>query len=86
MPPSAKWIPDGYHSVIPQIWVKEADKQIDFLKIAFDAKEAKRFTMPDGSVGHAEIRLGDSVIILSEAQDEDYRPTHSEFHLYVEGL
>lgn len=84
MASSVKWIPEGYHRVIPQIRVKGADKQIDFLKRVFDAKETKRITMPDGSIAHAEIRLGDSVIMLSEALDEDYRPTYSEFHLYVE--
>ena len=84
MASSVNWIPEGYHTVIPQIRVKEAEKQIDFLKRVFDAKETKRLTMPDGSIAHAEIRLGDSVIMLSEALDEDYRPTYSEFHLYVE--
>jgi hypothetical protein len=47
--------------------VKDADKQIAFLKKAFEAKETKRFKLPDGSVVHAEIRIGDSAIMLSEA-------------------
>lgn len=84
MSPSVKWIPDGYHAVIPQIRVKGADKQIDFLKKAFDAQETERLTMPDGSIAHAEVRLGNSVIMLSDAVDDDYKPTYSEFHLYVE--
>ncbi len=51
---------------------------------ALNSNSAEAFIMPDGSMAHAEVRLGDSVIMISEAQDEDYRPAHSEFHLYVE--
>lgn len=84
MTSSVKWMPDGYHAVIPQLRVQDAEKQINFLKKAFDARETKRFSMPDGAIAHAEVRLGDSVIMLSEVQNEDYMPTHSEIHLYVE--
>ncbi|MGA9934971.1 MAG: VOC family protein, partial [Nitrososphaeraceae archaeon] len=69
---SVKSIPEGYHTVTPYLLVQGADKLIDFVKKAFDAKETDRYSMPDGSVGHAEIRLGDSVIMLSEAMGEEY--------------
>jgi PhnB protein len=81
---SVKSIPDGYHTVTPYLLVQGADKLIDFVKKAFDAKEIDRYAMPDGSVGHAEIRLGDSVIMLSEAMGEEYKPTTAGIHLYVE--
>ena len=81
---SVKSIPDGYHTVTPYLLVQGADKLIDFVKKAFDAKETDRYSMPDGTVGHAEIRLGDSVIMLSEAMGEEYKPMTSGIHLYVE--
>jgi PhnB protein len=81
---SVKSIPDGYHTVTPYLLVQGADKLIDFVKKAFDAKETDRYSMPDGSVGHAEIRLGDSVIMLSEAMGEEYKPMTAGIHLYVE--
>ncbi|CAN5371059.1 hypothetical protein BH18THE2_BH18THE2_33350 [soil metagenome] len=40
--------------------------------------------MPDGTIGHAEVRLGDSVIMVSDAQGEEYKPMQSGIHLYVE--
>jgi PhnB protein len=71
---SLKSIPDGYHTVTLYILVQGADKLINFIKKAFDAKEAERVTMPDGLIGHAEVRLGDSVIMVSDAKGEQYKP------------
>jgi PhnB protein len=79
-----KPIPDGYHTVTPYILVQGADKLIDFVKKAFDAKETERYSMPNGTIGHAEVRLGDSVIMVSDAQGEDYKPMAAGIHLYVE--
>jgi PhnB protein len=81
---SVKSIPDGYHTVTPYLLVQGADKLIDFAKKAFNATETGRYSMPDGSVGHAEIRLGDSVIMLSDAMGEANKPTSAGIHLYVE--
>lgn len=81
---SVKPIPEGYHTVIPYIIVKGADKLIDFVKKAFDAKETERYPMPDGSIGHAEVRIGDSVIMIADAQGEEYKPMAAGIHLYVE--
>jgi PhnB protein len=81
---SVQPIPDGYHTVTPYLLVQGADKLIDFVKKAFDAKETERYSMPDGSIGHAEIRLGDSVIMLSEAMGEEYKPTAARIHLCVQ--
>ena len=74
-----KPIPDGYHTVTPYILVQGADKLIDFVKKAFDAKETERYSMPNGTIGHAEDRLGDSVIMVSDAQGEDYKPMELGF-------
>jgi PhnB protein len=81
---SVKPIPDGYHTVTPYMLVQSAEKLIDFLKKAFDAMETERFSMPDGTIGHAEVRLGDSVIMLAEAKGEEYKPSVSGIHLYAE--
>jgi uncharacterized glyoxalase superfamily protein PhnB len=48
-------IPNGYHTVTPYILVQGAEKLIDFVKKAFDAKETERYLMPDGTIGHAEV-------------------------------
>jgi PhnB protein len=81
---SVKTIPDGYHTVTPYLLVQGAEKLIDFVKKVFDAKETVRMSMPDGAIGHAEVRLGDSVIMLSEAQGGEYKPMPSGIYLYVE--
>jgi uncharacterized glyoxalase superfamily protein PhnB len=76
-------IPEGYHTVTPWIVVKGAAELIDYLKTAFDAEEMARETNPDGSIGHAEIKIGDSVIMLFDAK-ENWPATPGFFRLYVE--
>jgi PhnB protein len=80
---AVKPIPDGYHNVIPYLVVPEAASMIDFLKRAFGATEICRFTRPDGGVGHAEVRIGDSVVMLSGAS-EACKPMPAGIYLYVE--
>jgi PhnB protein len=60
-------IPDGYHSITPYLCIKGATEAIEFYKRAFDAAEVFRLVTPDGEIGHAEIRIGDSSFMLSEA-------------------
>ena len=68
---AVKPIPEGYHSVTPYLIVNGAAAALDFYKKAFGAKELFRFPMPDGRIGHAEIKIGDSHIMLAdEPQDE----------------
>lgn len=62
----AKAIPDGYHSVTPYLIIDGAAKAIDFYKDAFGAVELFRMAGPDGRVGHAEIKIGDSPIMLAD--------------------
>lgn len=61
---SVNAIPEGFHSLTPYLGVKEAAKAIDFYKKAFGAIEVMRLGMPDGSIGHAELRIGDSPLML----------------------
>ncbi len=79
---AVKPIPDGYHTVTPYLTVQGVPKLIDFLKQAFEAQEIERMTQPDGTIGHAEVRIGDSVVMMGEARDE-WKPMPSGIYLYV---
>jgi PhnB protein len=59
-------IPAGYHSVTPYLVIKDAARAIDFYKEVFGATELARMLMPDGSIMHAEIKIGDSPIMLTD--------------------
>lgn len=65
-----KPIPDEYHSVTPYLIVKGAAKAIEFYQQAFGATELMRMPGPDGRVGHAEIRIGDSPVMLADEHPE----------------
>lgn len=67
---SVKPIPNGYHAVTPYLIVRGAAKAIDFYKEAFGAAELMRVPMPDGRLGHAEVRVGDSVVMLADENPE----------------
>jgi PhnB protein len=62
----AKSIPEGYHTATPYLIIKDAAKAIEFYKKAFGATELMRMAQPDGKVGHAEIKIGDSPIMLAD--------------------
>jgi PhnB protein len=62
----AKPIPDGYHTVTPYLSVHDAAKAIDFYKRAFDATELHRMGGSHGKITHAEIKIGDSIIMLAD--------------------
>ena len=66
MPSHAKPIPDGYHTATPYLAVHDAAKAIDFYKRAFDATELHRMQGPQGKVMHAELKIGDSIIMLAD--------------------
>lgn len=63
---SVKPVPEGYNTVSIYIAVKDAAAAIDFYRRAFGAEELYRLVGPDGRIGHAEMRLGDSTIMLSD--------------------
>jgi PhnB protein len=80
---TVKPIPDGYHTVTPYLTVQGATTLIEFLKQGFEAKEICRILHPEGGIMHAEVSIGDSVIMVSEARDE-CKPMPSFMYLYVE--
>src|SRR5262245_19546672 len=61
-----KPVPDGYHTVTPYLIISGAAKAIEFYKKAFGATELLRLEGPGGSIGHAEIKIGDSIIMLAD--------------------
>lgn len=79
----ARPIPEGYHTVTPIIVASSAAALIDYLKAAFDAEETVRLTHPDGKIDHAEIRIGDTFIIVFEA-NENLPATPGFFRLYAD--
>ena len=66
MSKSVRAIPEGYHTVTPYLTCKNTAQAIDFYKSAFGAKEIMRMAGPDGKIGHAEIKIGDSHIFLAD--------------------
>ncbi|MEP7335408.1 MAG: VOC family protein [Actinomycetota bacterium] len=89
----AKAIPDGYHSVTPYLAVDDAAAAIDFYARAFGATERYLMPAPDGKVAHAELEIGDSLVMLSDgfpgAQDKTPKElggTTVAMFLYVEDV
>ena len=74
--------PAGYHTVTPYIVVSDALKLIEFMKQAFDAVEMERMMRPDGTIGHVEMRIGDSMIMLGQSAGE-WKPMPIGLYLYV---
>jgi len=70
---AVKPIPDGYHSVTPYLIVKGASRAIEFYKKAFGATELMRFPGPNDTVAHAEIKIGDSAVMLADEGQGNYR-------------
>ena len=86
-------IPAGYHSVTPYLAVKGAAEALEFYRRAFGAKEIMRMPGPGGSIGHAEIRIGDSRIMLADeyaAMDflspKERGGTTVTIHLYMKNV
>ena len=78
-------IPEGFHTVTPYLVVQGADKLIAFLKHAFDAQEIHRTMRPDGAVMHAEIKIGDSHLMMSEGGGP-FPAMPAAFYLYVKDV
>lgn len=75
-------IPTGYHTVTPYFTVAGAAQLIEFLKQAFEAQALRCTTRLDGSILNAEVQIGDSIVMISEAKDE-WKPMPSAIYLYV---
>jgi PhnB protein len=65
-----KPIPAGYHTVTPYLTLDDATAAIEFYKDAFGATERVRMEAPGGKIGHAELEIGDSVVMLADAMPE----------------
>jgi len=90
---AVKPIPDGYSSVTPYLALKQAADAIEFYRRAFGAKERMRLVAPNGKVGHAELTIGDSVIMLADEHPEknfrspeSFNGTSITLHLYVKDV
>jgi PhnB protein len=90
---AAKPVPDGYHTVSPYLAVEDAARAIDYYVKAFGAKEVVRMDAPGGKIGHAELEIGDSHVMLSDPFPQaSTRPpkelggTSASVFLYVEDV
>lgn len=84
-------IPAGYHTVTPYLIVRGAARAIDFYRNAFGASEVMRFDEPNGRIAHAEIRIGDSHVMLADESDAYRSPqtlggAGASLMLYVEDV
>ena len=76
-------VPDGYHSITPYFTVRDAARLIEFLVAAFNATIIVDKRYSSGTVQHARVRIGDSIIMMNESTGE-YPVNLSQIHLYVE--
>jgi uncharacterized glyoxalase superfamily protein PhnB len=76
-----KAVPEGYRTVTPFLNVKGAAEALEFYKKAFGAEEKTKMPGPNNTIMHSEIRIGDSLVMVSDAMMNP--PTQSSIHLYV---
>src|SRR4029079_18575688 len=74
MAKAKKAVPEGHHTVTPQLILDSAAQAIEWYKKALGAEEVARATGPDGKILHAEIRIGDSLIMLNDGMGEGKGP------------
>src|SRR3974390_2880876 len=79
---STKPVPDGYHTVTPYLVLENASRAIEFLKRALGAEVTFMMKGDDGSVRHAEVKVGDSMLMLGQAGGE-WKARPMTFYLYV---
>ena len=82
---AVKPIPDNYHTVTPYLVVPGAARVIDFLKQTFDAKEVVRMAGPGGSIAHAEIQIGDSIVMMGDPMPSQ-APMPAQLYVYVKDV
>ncbi|MGD1079567.1 MAG: VOC family protein [Candidatus Sulfotelmatobacter sp.] len=90
---SVKPIPEGYHTLTPYLTVRDAARAIEFYKQAFGAQERGVMKAPDGKVMHAELKIGDSIIMLADEfpaygalSPQTSGGAGMGVHIYVEGV
>ena len=76
-----KAVPEGYHTVTPFLNVEGANEALAFYKKAFGAEERVRMPTPDAKIMHSEIKIGDSIVMVSDVMMN--AATKSSIHLYV---
>ena len=74
--------PDGFHAITPYLVVDGAARLVDFLAEVFDAEEVERFAAPGNRIGHAEMRIGDSLVMLGDARGE-HEPRQATLYVDV---
>lgn len=79
---AVKYIPEGFHTATPYLVVPGVARLIDFLKQAFGAEERERMAHPDGRIMHAEVKIGNSIIMMGEPTGE-MQPIPAMIYLYV---
>ena len=75
-------IPEGCHSITPYLLVPDVGRLIEFLKQAFGAVERAKIARPDGTILHAQVKIGDSILMIGEPQSP-YKPLPTMLYLYV---
>lgn len=79
---TVKYKPDAYHTITPYIVCPKAEPLIEFLQTAFDAELIECVKQQDGLIGHAEVKIGDSVVMVGGRRDA--QPSSSVIYIYVE--
>lgn len=80
---TVKHTPEGYHTITPYLIVEGADKLIAFIENVFGGTVVMKMEADGGRIGHAEMKIGDSMLMLADASEE-WKPTQAMLHLYVE--
>src|SRR5437879_12173961 len=90
---AVKKVPEGHNRVSPYLIVDGAERALEFYKKAFGAVELFRHTAPTGKVGHAEVRIGDTVVMLADVHPDFDTPGPAHYgrsaislHMYVEDV
>jgi PhnB protein len=90
---SVKPVPDGYHTLTPFLTIRDAARAIEFYKAAFGAKDRGVMKGPDGKVMHAELMIGDSIIMLSDefpefgcVSPQALNGSASGLHIYIDDV
>ena len=93
MAPKVNPIPQGYHTVTPSLTVSDAVKALEFYPKAFGAQETLRMPGPDGKIMHAELKIGDSMVMLNDEMPDmnaksprSFGGTPVAFYVYVENV
>jgi uncharacterized glyoxalase superfamily protein PhnB len=77
-----KPIPEGFHAITPYLFAQGASRLIEFISAAFGGEVISCKDRPDGSIMHAEMRVGDSMLMLADAST-DFGPMPTSIYLYV---